>query len=189
MEKQIESKLYRPGYFGKRRDAIIKDLNTKYASWDLRWFVGDQSFDFLHACHSLYGESYLRYFLGHPDEVDYICEFQECIDNADTNVLSGCDYMKQEASSTHIQDIAVRNALAILGRKFTGEREELLVIRSADSKGYKWGPGNIPFIYPQVIEQPSKCPKWANFGSVEDFWQSNKWVVTFLEQGQDDTAR
>jgi hypothetical protein len=32
------------------------------------------------------------------------------------------------------------------------------------------------FAEPTLITQPSKCPPWAKEGSVEDFWQSNKWL-------------
>ena len=98
------------------------------------------------------------------------------MDNALTNITSGRDYTKQEAYSTHIQDIAVRNAMYTLGWKFEGPKDRILVIRSKDSAGYKYGPGNIPFYVPAWIEQPSRCPEWANPGSVEDFWQSNKWL-------------
>jgi NAD dependent epimerase/dehydratase family enzyme len=89
-------------------------------------------------------------------------------------VASGQDYTKQEAFSTHIQDIAVRNVLRRLGVQFTGKNGKLLQIRSSDSEGFKYGPGNIPFAWPHLIQQPSLCPKWANQGSVEDLWQSNK---------------
>jgi hypothetical protein len=54
---------------------------------------------------------------------------------------------------------------------------ENLYERSADSEGFRFGPGNVPFFEPTQITQPSLCPKWANPGSVEDFWQSNKYLV------------
>ncbi len=131
--------------------------------------------EFKDACKYYYEQSYVKWFRQHPDELDIVCSFEECIDNAETNVKSGRDYTKQEAFSTHIQDIAIRNVLEVFGRKFEGHG--ILVIRSADSQGYRYGPGNIPFMHPDLISVPSKCPRWANAGSVEDFWQSNKWIA------------
>lgn len=175
----------RPGYFGKRRDTAHARFDAQHGAgnWRIAWVIAgyplgtpDLAFDFVHACRLLYEESYFQYLKDRPDDVDFICEFTECIDNSPTNVHSGLDYTAQEASSTHIQDIAVRNVLHKLGRSFTGERTELLVIRSADSNGYRFGPGNVPFYRKEIITQPSRCPTWANAGSVEDFWQSNKWL-------------
>lgn len=185
----------RPGYFGRRRDERICELNQRFGagSWMLMWEAGGSLFDFFNACRYLYEESYFQYFKDRPAEIDFVCSFHECYDNALTNVASGLDYMKQEAYSTHIQDIALRNVLRRLGRWFTlNKTSELsaflpgvlpgtashLQIRSKDSAGYRFGPGNIPFAWPQIITQPSLAPSWAKQKSVEDFWQSNKWVVT-----------
>jgi hypothetical protein len=175
----------RPGYFGKRRDAAHARYDVAYgaSSWRLAWVIPgfpsgspDLVFEFEKACKLFYEESYFQYLKDRADDLDFICEFTECMDNSPTNVHSGLDYLAQEASSTHIQDIAVRNVLAKLGRRFSGRRTELLIIRSADSNGYRFGPGNVPFYRSEIITQPSKCPQWANAGSVEDWYQSNKWL-------------
>lgn len=175
----------RPGYFGRRRDHMHAQYDAKYGAgnWRIAWIVNgygadatDIAFSFEQACELFYEESYYRYLVDRDADVDFICEFTECIDNAPTNVHSGLDYTAQEAYSTHIQDIAVRNVLSRLGRVFTGKRAELLVIRSVDSNGYKFGPGNIPLYQPKLITRPSLHPAWANRDSVEDFWQSNKWL-------------
>lgn len=209
----------RPGYFGRRRDQKISELNDRLGNgnWRLAWCVpipnpstssqlelvpeeaGDlaellveiaedsngpdanfqamtvATLPFVEAC-GLYEESYVRWLRAHPAELEFACSYGECIDNAPTNVLSGRDYNIQESYSTHIQDISMRNALHRLGRKFEGPSDKILVIRSKDSDGYRFGPGNIPFAFPESITQPSKCPTWAKTGSVEDFWQSNKWL-------------
>ncbi len=172
----------RPGYFGRRRDLKIASYNADHGEgkWKLAWYglsttsEGGDFKTFAQACKEFYETSYLLWFRSNMEEIDRICTYGECIDNAPSNVTSGLDYSKQESYSTHIQDIAVRNVLAALGRKFEGPADKILVIRSADSTGFKYGPGNIPFYDPASILQPSKCPKWANEGSVEDFWQSNK---------------
>jgi hypothetical protein len=179
---------HRPGYFGRRKNEIIAKLDASYGQgkWRLRWVISiepneapgpfEKVLDFAEACKELYEESYYRFLLGQPWEVDAICQYRECFDNAETNIQSGLDYTKQESYSTHIQDIAVRNALKRLGREFMGINGKLLQIRSADSEGYRFGPGNVPFFAPELITQPSLAPSWAQKGSVEDFWQSNKHV-------------
>lgn len=174
----------RPGYFGKRRDAIHLRYDTQYGAgnWRLVWILPSLrdapsiALNFEQACKTVYEESYIQYLKDRPGDIDFICEFVDCIDNSPTNVHSGLDYTLQETTATHIQDIAVRNALKHFGRGFTGKRTELLVIRSADSNGYRFGPGSVPVFIPAGIIQPSKCPQWANPGSVEDWWQSNKFL-------------
>lgn len=167
---------HRPGYFGRRRDEKIEMLNVRFGpgNWRLVWKFNNQPYSFEAACRLFYEESYYRH-LSNMD-VDFICSFGECIDNARTNVASGLDYTKQEAFSTHIQDIAVRNVLVRLDRKFEGPADRILVIRSADSEGFRFNPGNVPFFEPGMIIQPELAPSWAKAGSVEAFWQSNKFV-------------
>lgn len=175
----------RPGYFGRRRDEKLAEFDKKYGAgnWRIAWDTAGYSgcllgyLDFLAACRYCYERSYFEYLKDRKDDLDFICSHGECIDNAPTNVECGLDYSKQEAFSTHIQDIAVRNVLYLLGRKFEGPADKILVIRSEDSNGYRFGPGNVPYIQSSAIRTPSKCPKWANKGSVEDFWQSNKYIL------------
>lgn len=176
---QIWNNDHRPGYFGRKRDQITRQYNELHGKtgWRLRWVVeGAGAFDFEAACVSYYEKSYFNFLKNKPEELKFICSFGNCIDNAPTNVQSGLDYMKQESYSTHIQDIAVRNVLHGLGLKFEGPPDKILIIRSSDSNGFKFGPGNIPLFDQSLITQPSLCPSWAGKGSVEDFWQSNKWV-------------
>ncbi len=181
----------RPGYFGRRRDAIHMRYDITYGTgnWRLVWIVRGHAVStptmpnpvfpvlthtFEQACRLFYEESYFQYLKNRPDDVDFICEFVDCIDNSPLNVQSGLDYAAQEATSTHIQDIAVRNVLSRLGRTFTGKRTELLIIRGSDSQGFRFNPGNVPFDQPALITQPEIKPSWAQPGSVEAFWQSNK---------------
>lgn len=172
----------RPGYFGRKRDEKVAALNREHGvgRWRLAWILDHQLYrdglDFFNACRTFYEEAYFHYLVSRPEGVDFICQYSECFDNAESNTLSGLDYMIQEAYSTHIQDIAIRNVLRRLGRWFENKNGRLLQIRSKDSSGYMYGPGNVPFHWErrQYIISPSLCPSWANAGSVEDFWQSNK---------------
>jgi hypothetical protein len=171
----------RPGFFGRRRDEIIAGLNARWGpgNWRLRWIVttpdDEQSFDFPEACKHLYEESYFRWLRDHPEAVEFITSYAEVYDNAVTNIQSGLDYERQEAYSTHIQDIAIRNALHRLGEKFKRLHPVPLQIRGV-GEGAKYNPGHIPFFDPSLITQPSLRPSWCEPGMVEDLWQSNKWV-------------
>lgn len=171
----------RPGYFGRKRDEKVAALNREHGEgkWRLAWILnnsgwGETTHTFFNACRHYYEESYFWHLSQRPQEVELICSYGECYDNAKTNVECGLDYMRQEAYSTHIQDIAVRNVLRRLDRWFQGPPDKLLQIRSKDSEGFRFGPGNVPFAWHTSIQQPSLCPSWATIGSVEDFWQSNK---------------
>lgn len=166
----------RPGYFGRRRDEKIAALNAEHGAgnWRLAWKWGLGGRGFFCACREFYEESYFAFFLLRPDEVDFVCSFGEVIDCAPSNVSSGLDYARQESYATHIQDIAVRSVLRRLGRWFEGPTDSLLTIRGPESNGARFNPGRIPFAWPNMILAPSLAPKWADPGSVEDFWQSNK---------------
>lgn len=179
---------HRPGYFGRRRDEKIAALNKEHGegNWQLAWVfktkgMRDLFYSFPQACWLFYEESYFRHFKDKTEDILFLEQFGECYDNALTNVESGLDYTRQESFSTHIQDIAVRNMLARMGRGFKGPKDKLLEIRSR-GEGLKFSPGVVPFYDPSLIEQPSLAPKWAERGSVEDFWQSNKWVIVRKDQ-------
>jgi len=176
----------RPGYFGRRRDLKISGYNARFGigNWRIAWVVESNpatgmergAFEFNDACERFYDEAYFRWLRDHPDAVETICQYGECMDNDISNLQSGLDYTKQESWATHIQDIAVRNALHRLGRTFNGESSKILVIRSKDTNGYFLSPGRVSFHMPHWITSPSLAPQWAQQGSVEDFWQSNKWI-------------
>lgn len=174
----------RPGYFGYKRDERVAELNSLHGEcgWRLEWVIYNLSktkrlfYVFEDACAVLYERSYYDWFSKRPEDLNYVCSFGECIDNSMTNMDSGIDYLHQEAKSTHIQDIALRNVLRTLGRKFEGPTNKILTIRGKDSNGFRFNPGQVPFFVPELITQPSLRQKWALPGSVEDFWQSNKWI-------------
>ena len=177
-EAPIYRKIRRPGFFGRRRDEIVRGLNIEFGlgKWTLVWDDGVMGpLEFADACKYYYEQSYIQWFGKNPHHIDIIASYRECIDNANSNITSGCDYTKQEAGATHLQDIAIRNVLRHFNRSFCGS--SLLVIRSSDSNGGFYSPGKIPFMRPDLVSVPSKHPRWADPGSVEDFWQSNKWIA------------
>lgn len=181
-------KNHRPGYFGRRRDEKVAALNVQFGvgNWELRWIVniehlgaanGERLFTFEEACKEFYEQSYYRYFKDRPADIEYACQFKECYDNEPNNIDSGLDYTIQKSYSTHIQDIALRNVLKRLGKQFLGTNGGYMQVRSKDSAGARFSPYNVPFLWPDKITQPSLAPEWSPKGTVEDFWQSNKWVV------------
>lgn len=174
----------RPGYFGGKRDAIIAQLNADHGTtgWRLAWVVNEQSYSFEQACKRFYEESYFQWLSRLPKFIDEICSYGECYDNHPSNIGSGLDYTIQESYSTHIQDIAVRNVIHLLDRKFEGPGSKLLEIRGRASVGFKYSPGKVPFYDPHLITLPSLVPDWAKPDSVEDFWQSNKWIQVMEEE-------
>ena len=177
----------RPGYFGKKKEEFVSEYNRKYGkgNWTLRWIADGYQMDYLASCRFHYEYSYFTYLLMRPEIVDSISLYENVIDNAASNIESRLDYSIQESESTHIQDIAIRNCLHLLGRNFLGlSQERFLVIRGKSSSGAFLNPGVIPFHNPALIEDQSLCPAWAERGSVEDFWQSNKWLV--VKEKQDD---
>lgn len=180
----------RPGYFGRRRDEKIAHYNATYGEgkWELRWLVDiNKSMGYEEACYKIYETSYLHFFYENPDILEEVARYKEVIDNAETNILSGLDYTYQESYSTHIQDIAIRNCLKRCDKTFSG-MHGLLVVRGPDTLGWRLGlnPGQVKAMRRNKhgviddivdIKQPSKKQSWAQEGSVEDFWQSNKYIA------------
>lgn len=169
--------VFRPGYFGRNRDEKIAAFDRQYGfgNWRLVWEMeGQEPQEFPQACRLYYEEAYFRYLKNRKEDLDFICSFGEVIDNSITNIESGRDYFQQEAFSTHIQDIAIRNVLHRLGLKFLGPSDKILTVRSPDSNGYRFSPGRIPFFNIPAIRTPYLNPHWASQTSVASFWISNK---------------
>lgn len=189
----------RLSYLGKERDEKIQQFNFCFGNnWMIGWVVGENLhwdphqqrpvltgsyvvLDYVRAC-KLYEDSYFEHFKQHPEELEWLVQnASDVYDNAKSNIRSDLDYLKQEESSTHIQDIAVRNVIARFGKRFEGK--ELVQIRT-DGAGEKWNPANLYFHKPGWIVQPANAQNvwWcrdrykAKEKSIECFWQSNKFL-------------
>jgi hypothetical protein len=194
----------RLSYLGKKRDETTKQFDEDFGvgNWMIGWVVGAglkwrekdkllegeyAVFDFARAC-KLYEDAYFKHFKFNPDELEWIVKnASEVYDNSPTNVESGLDYLKQEAESTHIQDIAIRNCVARFGMEFEGK--ELLQIRT-DGPGEKWNPANIEFhrqdwfVEPRNVKDKDGKERWwvgdryqSREKGVECYWQSNKFLL------------
>jgi nicotinate-nucleotide adenylyltransferase len=166
----------RPGYAGRRRDALgrLRDERWGAGRWKIAylWQGGVIERD---AALALYEDAYVELFRRDGAVLDWLCAAaSDVYDTAPSNVRSGVDYLAQEGGPTHLQDIAIRRALARVGRRFEGN--DLLHVRGAGSPGFALNPGKVAFHAPRRIIQPSLIG-WWDAGSIEDFWQSNKILV------------
>ena len=169
----------RPGYLGSRRDVMTKLWNDAYGhgGWKLAWKVHATFVDWPDAV-MLYEEAYFRFLLSQPETVDWLCrDACDVYDDEASNVHSGLDYKRQETRRTHLQDIAIRRCIDRLGRRFEGT--QLLQIRhylGQHALSLMLSPGTVPFHEPDLIERPELAGWWNN-GSIESFYQSNKFLL------------
>jgi hypothetical protein len=112
-----------------------------------------------------------------------IREAKDIYDTAPSNVESGLDYHKQEDARSHLQDIAIRRALKNMGLSFQGEK--LMQVRDVGSDFPELSPGKVPFVLPKssILKMRPYIAEWVEKGSVEDFWQNNKFVFARNEEG------
>ncbi|KKQ35965.1 MAG: hypothetical protein US50_C0002G0025 [Candidatus Nomurabacteria bacterium GW2011_GWB1_37_5] len=168
-----------PGYLGKHRDTKYKRWNNQYGqgNWRLAWKIGPIYVGFSEAC-ALYEDAYFE-FLKKEQVIlkQLVAVASNVYDDSLTNVDSGFDYSKQETGRTHVQDIAIRRSLLRLGIWFEGKN----LIQIRDSLGIhtlsmQLSPGRVPFHKLDLIIKPEIEPKWWKLGSVESFYQSNKFL-------------
>jgi hypothetical protein len=170
--------LHRPGYFGARRGSIEAEYDREHGAdgWRLAWQWGEQTIE-RPEMSSLYEDAYYAFLIDNPEVLEELLAVaSEVYDDQTSNVESGYDYRIQETDRTHVQDVAIRRAVLRLGRQFAGET--LLQVR--DSLGSHplsttLSPGRVPFHRPDLLVQP-EIEGWWNPGSVESFYQSNKFV-------------
>ena len=166
----------RPGYFGRHRDERYRDYDRQFGPgrWRLAWQIGEYTGDVAAAC-LLYAEAYAQFMAARPGIVArLVAEAANVYDDAPSNTASGLDFAVQETGRTHLQDIAIRQALVRQGRWFAGSG----LIQIRDSSGdhplsLTLSPGRVPFHQPGLIFSP-ELTGWWEPGSVESFYQSNK---------------
>jgi hypothetical protein len=172
----VEENLGRPGYLGKHKKKKFASWDRIYGkgNWRLIWLYSGFEINFLQVC-QVYEHAYYVYLDTNPDVLNGLVRTaSDVYDDAISNVRSGRDYKIQETERTHIQDIAIRNVLNRLGRKFEGDR----LIQIRHDKGDQplsmtLSPGVVPFHNIGEIMMPW-LRGWWNFGSVECFYQSNR---------------
>lgn len=168
----------RPGYLGRHREERYGEWDSKYGkgNWRIAWKVDGKELSFVELC-AVYEEAYVQFLKRFPDVLHrLVCDAADVYDDAPSNVNSGLDYTKQETERTHVQDIAIRRAVARLGEKFGGK--ELIQIRH--DKGIHplsmtLSPGKVQMYDTSLIIQP-ELTGWWDRGTVEALYQSNKFL-------------
>jgi len=173
----------RPGYCGRRWRRRERELDDRHGpeGWRLRMDVAGRLLEFADAAWHC-EESYVLYLSARPELLDRLCAgARDLYETAASNLRSGSDYALQERRKEHYQDIALRNAVARLGRSFEGERRIRIGGRNADCPALS--AGQVPFCRPEWILQPALVSWWKP-DSIECFWHSNKvlQVLTNKEQ-------
>ncbi|NHJ03843.1 MAG: hypothetical protein EAX90_03405 [Candidatus Heimdallarchaeota archaeon] len=165
--------LGRPGYAGKKKQLRRAEIQKKFGegNWKIAHLVEDKILTREEALFH-FEESYFSYFKKNPAILEWlIYTASDIYDTAPSNIDSGLDYSKQETSSAHLHDIAIRRVINRLERKFSGDR--LLQIRGEESEGSILTTGEVPFYKPSLILKP-QLKGWWKKDSIESFWQSNK---------------
>ncbi len=171
----------RIGQFGWRAKKIVRRLNEEHGEhgWELRWKWGDEFIPFAMAI-QLYEDAYVSHFTKNKEVLEnLLASAVDVYDISPRDRESGLDYSIQQHKAAHYQDIAVRRSVLRLGRKFHGN--ELLQIRGVESPLYHLNPGVVQFHLPEMIERPALSGWWGP-DSIEDFYQSNKYVISLRDQ-------
>jgi hypothetical protein len=165
----------RLSYFGKKRDAIQSQFDSKYGvgNWRIAWQFGSQALPFPIAI-QIYEDAYYEYLSFDKGLLEQLLqEAREVYDNAESNVNCGLDYSIQENNSNHYQDISVRRVILRLGRTFKGNNLVQIRHQSESEVGALLSPGRVRFHLPDLIVKPVQEGWWGK-STVEEFWQSNK---------------
>ena len=169
----------RPGYLGGQRENKYREWDEKFGKngWRLSWKWQNNYLNFVEAC-GVYEDAYCMFLKNNRAVLqDLVTSAANVYDDNPSNVNSGTDYKIQETRHTHIQDIAIRSSLERLGETFKGK--EVLQIR--DSLGnhplsMTLSPGQVPFHRQDLIITPWLEGEWWKSGSVECFYQSNRFL-------------
>ncbi|MBL7058938.1 hypothetical protein ISS08_00605 [Candidatus Pacearchaeota archaeon] len=166
----------RPGFLGKEKERKYLEWDERFGkdNWELGWKWGNIIIDFEWAC-KIYEDAY--FFDSFNRErlwKKLFSQARDFYDNDKSNVQSRTNYLEQESSSTHIQDISVRRVG--IRRGWERDGNELIQIRGPETKGYQLMPGIVKFHIPEMIESPNIVPDWADPLSVEAFYQNNRWL-------------
>lgn len=103
----------RPGYFGKKRDELVRGWNSQFGecSWRIAWQWGNQFIEKPEAL-QIYEDGYYEFLKSNPDVLDWLVKTaSDVYDTAPTNVKAGFSYKHQETQNNHLHDVAIRRAV------------------------------------------------------------------------------
>ncbi|WP_405096096.1 hypothetical protein [Micromonospora sp. NBC_01412] len=170
----------RPGHLGSRRRERVAEWDATYGPgrWRLVWRIGSA----VHPWHSAlarYEDAYHRR-LSEDESLlrQLVTTARDVYDISPEDVAAGLDYSRQRPGPQHLQDIAVRRVLGRLGVGFAGA--DLVRLRREGAAhpslpGARLDSGAVAFHRPDLIMRP-ELTGWWDAGSVEAFYQSNRYL-------------
>tara|TARA_Y100000034_G_C6886703_1_gene407204 strand:+ start:1335 stop:1862 length:528 start_codon:yes stop_codon:yes gene_type:complete len=167
----------RPGFLGEKKEEKHREYDETYGAdnWEMGWWWNERLINFETACQIYEGGYYHDSFNREELWEKLISKARDVYDHKESNIQSGLDYSIQEGTSTHIQDISIRNVVLKRGWEFEGK--ELIQIRGHSTYwGNNLSPGKVPFHLPDKIYKPN-IEGWWKVDSVEDFYQSNRVLI------------
>ncbi|WP_433385057.1 hypothetical protein [Micromonospora sp. KLBMP9576] len=148
--------------------------------WRLAWRVGPAAHPWPAAL-ALYEDAYHRRLADDPALLgNLLATARDVYDVSVADVQSGLDYTHQRSTAHHLQDVAVRRVLVRLGVWFAGAQLVRLRGSSLDapSPGACRDSGTVRFHRPDLVVRPV-LTGWWDADSVEEFYQSNKYLQTW----------
>jgi hypothetical protein len=175
-----------PGYFGKRKDEMFALWNQEYGENNWR-LVNETSTGEILSYEDIIGKvyvpGYVLYFINHSDEASYILKnYSYGYDKALIDKEKAFDIYamyNQSGIANQFHNVAFNIALEYFIGPFEGDKP--IQVREGkpgtpeteQPAGWKWSPGYIPAVRPDLIPQPSIAGWWKK-DSIEDFYQSSK---------------
>ena len=170
----------RPGQSGINKDKLEEEWNFKYGvnNWKKAWQFNEEIIDQILAFQLCEDAYYADSFQRENIWKKLISEVKEVYDMLPEEVESGFDYSKQH-KFTRFHDICIRRVIFRRGWKFQGEKIIQIRFNKENNDWYSenFDPGKVKFHLPELIINPN-LKGWWNKDSVEDFYQSNKVLLT-----------
>jgi len=157
----------RPGYFGKKRDEVLRSYDERYGlgKWRLSWYFNGEILNKEEAV-QIYEDAYYEHLKKNSSLLEkLITTAYDVYDTAPSNVQAVYSYTHQETPNTHLHDVSIRRAVLRLGKRFSGK--ELIQVRSTDSEWWVLSPCMIPFHLPDLIlpDFSDEFPEMKDYGN------------------------
>lgn len=176
-----------PGYFGKSREEQVKNWNDKYGEgkWRIAWETPQGNVLTYEDIIKEYIEGYAEYFRQHPEEAKFLTDNysfaydKEMITKEDA--FDPYALYQKPGKVNQFHHVALNISLEkVIGIPFKGS--EPIKVRAGKPEtpieqwpdGWKWHPGLIQCIHPELIKDVDFPNQWWGKGSIEDLYQSDK---------------
>lgn len=176
-----------PGYSGKKRSGLIAAWNKEFGegNWRLAWELKNgKILSYEDIFWEVYVPGYVAYFEEHQDDAKFLTNFSFTYDKDMINREQAFDpyalYNKGDRPN-QFHNVALNIALEWnLGMPFKGDRP--IQVREGkpgtpiedQPEGYRWSPGRIPTLIPDLIPNVHLENQWWKDGAIEDLYQKSK---------------